>query len=147
MTQWTSPQDIRDRWVGSDAPSDDDLLTALILDAEAVIVSTFPRIQERIDDELLSESVVTMVTSRMVSRLIRNPENLSYWQQNTGPFGQGRTFGNDKDIWLTQDERLMLAPQNSGKAFSFNSAPDMRAPSPDLDLLLETDLDPLWRSY
>lgn len=139
MTQWTVPQDIRDRWVGSDAPTDDDLLTALILDAEAVILTNFPRIQERIDDDLLSESVITMVTSRMVSRLIRNPENLTYWQQQTGPFGQGRTFGKDQDIWLTQDERLMLAPQNSGKAFSFNSAPDIASPV--------ADVDDLWRSY
>lgn len=139
MTQWTVPQDIRDRWVGIDAPTDDDLLTALILDAEAVILSTFPRIQERIDADLLNVSVITMVTSRMVSRLIRNPENLTYWQQQTGPFGQGRTFGKDQDIWLTQDERLMLAPTNSGKAFSFNSAPDMASPEVDVDLL--------WRSY
>lgn len=114
---WATPQDIIDRWVGNDVPTDTDLMNALIADAEAVILSKFPRIQTRIDDDELPEAVVTMVVCRMVSRLLRNPESLTYWQQNTGPFGQGRTFGSDKDIWLTSEEQEMLAPNKIGKAY------------------------------
>lgn len=114
---WATPQDIIDRWVGNDVPTDTDLMNALIADAEAIILSKFPRIQTRIDDDELPEAVVTMVVCRMVSRLLRNPESLTYWQQNTGPFGQGRTFGSDKDIWLTSEEQEMLAPNKIGKAY------------------------------
>ena len=128
MTRWTTFEDITDRWIGSGMPDDEDLVNALILDAEAVILSQYPRIQERIDAETLSEDLVTMVTARMVTRVLRNPENLSYWQQTTGPFGQGRTFGKAIDIWLTSDERSLLAPSTRGKAFSFNSAPDIYNP-------------------
>ena len=117
---WTTPQDILDRWVGGGAPTDTDLLSALILDAESVILAEYPGIQARIDSSDLSEQVVVMVVSRMVTRILRNPENLTYWQQNTGPFGQGRSFGQERDIWLTQDELNLLAPKRRGKAYEVN---------------------------
>jgi hypothetical protein len=60
----------------------------------------------------------------MVSRVLRNPEGLTYWQQNTGPFGQGRSF-DSKDIWLTDEERNLLAPKKRGKAYEVDPAPAM----------------------
>lgn len=123
---WATPQDIRDRWVGAGAPTEDkdSVTNALIADAEAVILSEFPLIQNRIDGGSLAASVVTMVVCRMVTRVFRNPENLTYWQQSTGPFGQGRSFGTDKDIWLSSEEREMLAPKRRGKAFEVDLAPN-----------------------
>ena len=121
---WANFTDVTSRWVGNDVPTDEELVTALIADAETVILSEYPRIQERIDSDALSIDVVKLVVARMVSRVLRNPENLTYWQQNTGPFGQGRSFGDDKDIWLSLSERKMLAPVVRGKAFSLDTAPN-----------------------
>lgn len=123
---WATYADVTDRWVGSNEPTDEDVVNALIQDAEAVILSEYPKIQDRITAGTLPLGVVTMVVVRMVSRVLRNPENLTYWQQNTGPFGQGRTFGTDKDIFLTEDEKRLLAPKRRGKAFSINLAPNAR---------------------
>lgn len=134
---WATFADVTDRWVGSGAPTDEAQVEALISDAEAVILSEFPAIQDRIDAGTLAQQVVTMVVVRMVSRILRNPENLTYWQQNTGPFGQGRSFGSDKDIWLTADELSMLAPKKRGKAFEVDLAPN--ATSGNLDILLNGD--------
>jgi hypothetical protein len=120
---WATPQDILDRWVGGNAPTDTALLTALISDAEAVILSEFPKIQDRITAETLAEPVVVMVVSRMVSRVLRNPDNVSYWQQQTGPFGQARNFGDSIDIWLTAEEKEMLSSKHGGKAFEVDLAP------------------------
>jgi hypothetical protein len=114
---WATPQDIKDRWVGTDVPTDDDLLTALISDAEAVVLAEYPLIQDRIDDNLLDEAVVVMVVARMVSRLLRNPEALSYHQTAVGPFSQARNFGENSDIWMSEQEKNMLAPKTRGKAF------------------------------
>lgn len=127
---WTSLQDITDRWVGSGAPTDDVLVEALIADAEAVVLSEYPRIQERVDDETLPLGTLVMVISRMVTRVLRNPENLTYWQMNTGPFGQGKNYGADgnTDIWLTDRERDLLAPKRRGKAFEINLGYDARSP-------------------
>lgn len=120
---WTTPQDIRERWIGDDKPENDELLRALIADAEAVILSSFPAIQTRINNATLSQAVVTMVTVRMVSRVLRNPENASYISQTTGPFTQSRNLG-QTDIWLTPDEEDLLSPNaTKGSAFSVDLAP------------------------
>lgn len=121
---WATPQDITDRWVGGGTPTDTDLITALIADAESVILAEYPLIQDRIDANTLSQGTVVMVVARMVSRLLRNPEGLTYWQQNTGPFGQGKNYGTgNQDIWMTADEVKLLAPKRKGKAFEVNLAP------------------------
>lgn len=131
---WTNYQDVLDRWVGEDKPTDTALISALILDAEAVILSEYPAIQGRITAGTLSEATVVMVVCRMVSRLLRNPEGLTYWQQQTGPFGQARNYGSSgSDIWLTNDEEELLAPKKRGKAYELNLAPN---PSPGNNVVL-----------
>lgn len=121
---WTTFADVTDRWVGAGVPTDSTLVDALIADAEAVILSEFPAIQGRIDAGTLPLQVVQLVTVRMVSRVLRNPEGLTYWQQNTGPFGQARNYGTaGSDIWLTTEEEQMLAPKKRGKAFEVDLAP------------------------
>lgn len=121
---WTTFADVTARWVGAGVPTDETLVAAVIVDAEAVIFSEFPAIQGRITAGTLPLNVVKMVTVRMVSRVLRNPEGLTYWQQNTGPFGQARNYGQaGQDIWLTPEEKEMLAPKQRGKAFEVDLAP------------------------
>jgi hypothetical protein len=118
-------QDVLDRWVGSDQPTDDDLITALLSDAQAIIVATYPGIQARIDSGSLSADVVEMVAVRMVTRVLRNPGNLAYWQQSTGPFSQGRNFDTEtRDVWLKDEEKTLLAPNTRGKAYEVNQGFD-----------------------
>lgn len=137
---WATPQDIIDRWVGNDVPTDLDLVQALINDAEAVILAEYPKIQDRIDDESLPLATVVMVESRMVMRLLRNPEGLTYWQQTTGPFGQARNFGTgNSDIWLTENEISILAPKSRGKAFEVNQGVDAVGGSVDYIWLVLKD--------
>lgn len=149
MPNWTTPQDVIDRWIGSGAPTDTDLLNTLITDAETVILSEFPLIQSRITDLTLSADTVTFVTVRMVTRVLRNPDNATYLQQTTGPFGQARNFGEAIDIWMSPAERGMLAPNKRGKAFSIDLAPNktdgtIYAPGDySTDSLIWTDRDDL----
>jgi hypothetical protein len=128
---WATFGDVTDRWVGNDAPTDEDLVNKLIHDAEHVILAEYPAIQDRIDAGTLAEDLVTLVVVRMVSRVLRNPENLTYWQQTTGPFGQARNFGSGgSDIFLTEDEKNLLAPKTRGKAFEINQAPNSGVSEP-----------------
>jgi hypothetical protein len=137
---WATPQDVLDRWVGNDKPTDTDLVQALIDDAEAVILAEFPKIQDRIDDEELPLNVVVLVVTRMVGRLLRNPENLTYLQQQTGPFGQAKNYGSQQlDIWLTSDELDLLAPKKTGKAFSVDLGNRAISPYTETDLWLEVE--------
>lgn len=121
---WTTPQDIKDRWVGNDIPDDDDLTQALINDAEAVILAEYPKIQQRITANELPVDLVVMVVSRMVSRVLRNPESATYLQQQVGAFGQSRNLGENVDIWLSENEKQLLAPKRRGKAFEVDLGTD-----------------------
>lgn len=143
MSTWTTPQDVIDRWVGNDVPDDTDLVQALIDDAEVVILSVYPGIQDRIDAGSLNEAAVTLVTVRMVTRLLRNPEGLNAWQQVTGPFSQQRSFG-DSDIWMTPQEKQMLGPVNVDKAFEIDQGSGARPPLADAFTLYR---DKLWEDY
>lgn len=130
---WTSPHDVADRWIGTGLPTDEDLVQALINDAEAIVLAEYPRIQERIDSNTLKIDVIKMVVSRMVTRVLRNPEAVTYWQQNTGPFGQGRNFGDNVDIWMSDNEKKMLAPKQRGKAFEVNQGANAVSPPADFE--------------
>lgn len=122
---WATPQDVLDRWVGGGEPTDLDQIQALIDDAESVILAEYPKIQDRIDAATVPLSLVVMVVTRMVTRILRNPEGLTYWQQNTGPFGQGKNYGTgNSDIWLSSEEKELLAPKRKGKAFEIDLAPN-----------------------
>jgi hypothetical protein len=115
---WATFTDITSRWVGSNAPTDENLVDALIGDAEQIILSHYPAIQTRIDEDLLPVERVVMVVSSMVTRVLRNPDGLSMWQQTTGPFGQMRQFADaGSGLHITDDEIRLLAPSRGGKAF------------------------------
>jgi hypothetical protein len=121
---WTTPQDIRERWIGDNVPDNDQLLRALIQDAEAVILNEYPSIQGRVDSGKLSASIITFVTCRMVTRVLRNPDNATYSSQTTGPFTSAKNVGT-VDLWMTEDELGMLSPIIPNKAFSVDMAPHM----------------------
>ena len=128
MSNWATPDDVIDRWVGDNPPTDTDQVQLLLDDAETIILSEYPNIQARINANEISAEIVKVVVVRMVTRLMRNPENLAYWQQQAGPFAQSRNFGEQKDIWLTPDEISMLAPKARGKAFQIDAAPQIQDP-------------------
>lgn len=145
MALWTEFEDVTARWVGDNVPTDEALVGALIEDAEAVILAAYPRIEDRITAETLSQAVVTMVTVRMVTRLLRNPENLTYWQQNVGPFGSGKNYGSgNTDIWLTDDERALLSPQGGRKAFTVNQGTEAVDGRSVITIIEPTTIEPVW---
>lgn len=127
---WATFNDVTVRWVGSDVPTDTDLVEALIADAEQVILASYPAIQDRITAGTLPLARVTFVVTQMVSRVLRNPEGLSSWQQTSGPFMQGRSWANGSrnGLYLTDDEVAMLAPISRGKAFEIDLAPNIVNP-------------------
>lgn len=140
---WADFDDVVGRWAGAGAPTDEALVDELIHDAEHVILAEYPRIQERIDAGTLDLSIVKFVVTRMVSRVLRNPDVVTYWQQNTGPFGQARNFGENVDIWLTDNEKQLLAPNRRGKAFEVDLGTN--AVSPPADFAWRDVTAPVWR--
>lgn len=128
---WATFEDVVARWIGSDMPPQHDEATVntLIADAEAIILSEYPGLQDRIDAETVPVELVIFVVCQMVIRTLRNPENLTYWQQQTGPFGQGKNFSTDSlGIYMTDKEVGLLAPRRKGKAFEVDLGWNTPAP-------------------
>lgn len=140
---WATFEDVTVRWVGPGVPTDEALVEALIADAEQVILASYPAIQDRITANTLPLARVTLVVTQMVSRVLRNPEGLTSWQQTTGPFSQARSYGQTTGLYLTDDEIRMLAPVTKGKAFEIDLAPNAQAPYDYLGVR-ETQLNEVW---
>lgn len=123
---WATPQDVRDRWLGS-TPLDvtDEQLEVLIADAEDTINRTFPDIQDRIDSSELPLTRVVKVVARMVIRHLRNPEGIRAVQEGAGPFQVSRTWGGNEPgaLWLTDEDMAELAPGRRGRAFTIDTTP------------------------
>jgi len=129
---WATFADVVDRWVGPGAPTNQSQVEKLIEDAEQVILSEFPGIQERIDNESLPLERVTLVVVQIVTRFLRNPEGLSNVQQTTGPFSQSRSFAErSSGLTLTDSEIKLLAPTR-GKAFEIDLGWRAKAPMSDI---------------
>lgn len=83
MASWTAPGDVTGAWIGSDAPTDANLIQKWIDKAEREIRYRVPDIQTRIDAEGALVPPVTDllelakdVTVTMVTRVFRNPEGI-----------------------------------------------------------------------
>jgi len=124
---WVSPTDVLNRWTGTDdkPDTDDTVFTTLIEDAQVLIQTRFPNIQDRIDDNKLNTTLIKIVVSAMVQRAYQTIQNgLSSYSYGTGPFSESGSFStpDKRGLYLTQDEIDLLTPNNlkSNKAFSIN---------------------------
>lgn len=110
---WTEPDDVLARWLGDKTPPPVTQITAWITDAETIIRSEFPTIQDRIDDEdePLSLDTVRMVVCSMVLRVIRNPEQAR--SETLGPYSFTRGGDSPGALTLTAEERALLDAESS----------------------------------
>lgn len=119
MATWTSSQDVLDLWVGANKPEDVELINALINKAETIILATYPQIQARIDAGSLNINVVIYTVAEMVERVLRNPEGKSQYSYTTGPYTESASYTQaSKGIYLTAEQKKLLAPDTAGKAKS-----------------------------
>lgn len=147
MATWTASQDVLDLWVGDNKPEDTELINALILKAETIILATYPQIQSRIDAGSLNVNVVIYVVASMVERVLRNPDGKSSFSYTTGPFAESGSFSSTaKGIWLTAEEKKLLAPDTTGKAKNIDPMAGTRKEYDNLGIgYVGSSYDRLWR--
>lgn len=94
---WTQPSDVTDRWVGPDAPDNEQLLDTLIVDVERDLVRRAPDLQDRLadPDDTLEAADVVKVVARIIIRHLRNPDGTRQVTETAGPYAQNRTFAGD----------------------------------------------------
>lgn len=119
-------QDVKSRWLTGDVPATDAQILTLIGDAEDIILGEFPTIEADVSSGAVPTTRVVRVVSRMIHRVLRNPEGFRSVQETTGPFSGGTTFGGDNpgELYLTDDDRRDIGGRKSkGKAFTVSTIP------------------------
>lgn len=127
---WTSPQDIKDRWIGLTPLPQDTKLTVFIKDVEEQVKSFFPAIQERIDDESLSLDSVKGSVSRIIIEFLLTGGN-PYSQVShsyTGAVSESVSYSSKSryTLTLTAEDYRLFAPVSSDQAFSLDQAPHLK---------------------
>lgn len=111
-TQLLTAQDIKSRWIDAlgPIPASDDQLSTLVAEAEGLMLDEFPDIPARIDKGTLKKRTVVRVGSRMVLRLLNNPDGSRTVQESAGEFSQSRTAAGDTlgEIYMSAHDRAEL---------------------------------------
>lgn len=119
---WTSVDDVLLRWTGADVPTNEILVAVLIDDAELLIDTQYPGIDDRSgdDDKLLNR--VRYVVSQMVMRCLRNPDGVRSMTLGDGSI----TYSSNHDVLkIDPAEHAMLGPAGTStqRAFTINPTP------------------------
>lgn len=125
---WVVAQNVLDAWIGDDAPTDTALVDVWVGKAERLIKSHVPDLQTRIDDDISGDLLADTrdVVVDAVIRKFRNPEGLRQVTDNTGPFGNSRTYGGNEPgaLYLTdEDLRKLRGTASAGGAFTIDTIP------------------------
>ena len=104
---FTTPADVRARWVSAEPLPDDDIIQAWITDAETLIYAEVPSIVANLTDDPLGQwrKKMVFVTVQVVSQALKNPEGIRQTQQTSGVFSNSVTYGAE-----TIDGVLRLTP-------------------------------------
>lgn len=115
---WTTPKDIKDRWLESRALPPDDKLIVFINDVEEQISDYFPRIQERIEDDRLKLSTIKSNVSRILIEFLQTGGS-PYQQESQAYSGIGSrsvsiASTSRRSLVLTADDLAAFAPKDEG---------------------------------
>lgn len=102
-------EDVRRRWVNASGGVTDEVIQAVLEDAEVWLRASYPVIPARPVGQL--SRVLALVSVSMVKRslLAADRDGVSQQQATAGPFSQSMSYRNpDGDLFLTAQERQML---------------------------------------
>ena len=127
MSEWTTIEDVKDRYIGGDLPASDAEIQVLIDDAEDIVRREIEDIEDLIEGGTVPPSRVKRIVARMVIRVLRNPDGYRSTNLTTGPFSQGFTLAGDNpgELTLTDEDKDDLVPGLGGqRAFSVDLMPE-----------------------
>jgi hypothetical protein len=128
---WTTPEDIKDVYIGNAILPTDIKLAKLIKVVEDNILNEYPNIQKRLDDpnQPLTEARLKNVIAGWVIEYIQTggeaitQESQAY----TGAASRSVTYSDGKrrtTLLLSAEDLSVLAPASTNKAFSLNMVPN-----------------------
>lgn len=109
---WATSADVLRLWVGDRKPTNSDQVDAFCEIAQSIVVGEFPDIEQRIANDPALRVRAKFVVIQQVAGIYKNPENLRYFQESTGPWLRAGNVADQllKQMTLTDDQRRQLAP-------------------------------------
>lgn len=141
---WTSPDDVRSRWVGDVVlDATDAQLETLLGDVEDSILAEFPDLPGRISVGF-PVLRVRKVAARVAIRHLRNPAGVRSANDAAGPFSSNVTHGGDEPgaPYLTDADRAELGGTLERRAFVVDLVPSYFANRVPLDPSIDPNLWP-----
>lgn len=111
---WASPQDVRDRWLGSEKLPEDSVISKWLEDAETFIFAEFPDLPAQLtqDPDGMWRSRVVLVSAQLTIAALKNPDGIRQRSQTSGVFTSSETLGSEtisSEFRLTAQHRSLLA--------------------------------------
>lgn len=124
-------QDVLNRWIASSLPPSQETITAYLEDATDLIDSEFPTLAHRITTDTVLARRAKIVATRMVMRVLTNPDQLRTSMETTGPFSGSVTYAAEtlNGLYLSDEDRALLSPEPARlpQAFSIDTTPGHNA--------------------
>lgn len=131
-------EDVRSRWIASSIMPERETVQAYLEDASMIMAAEYPQLQANCESDSECARRARLVCSRMVMRVLTNPDQHRQVQETTGPFAGTVTFGAETlgGLMLTQEDRALLAKAPSRRVFSIAPVGFDRLTSSDEDPVL-----------
>lgn len=126
---YATPQDVKDRWVGTDTLPGDNVLEAWLDDAETLIFAEVPGIIDKVTadpDETWTRRLI-YVEAQLVTQVMRNPDGVRQRAQTAGTFTDSVTYGTEtiaQAMSLTPAHRSILTG-GGNKHVGIDMTPDL----------------------
>lgn len=126
---YATPQDVKDRWVGTDTLPGDNVLEAWLDDAETLIFAEVPGIIDKVtaDPDGTWTRRLIYVEAQLVSQVMRNPDGVRQRAQTAGTFTDSVTYGTEtiaQAMSLTPAHRSILTG-GGNKHVGIDMIPDL----------------------
>lgn len=126
---YATPQDVKDRWVGTDTLPGDNVLEAWLDDAETLIFAEIPGIIDKVtaDPDGTWTRRLIYVEAQLVSQVMRNPDGVRQRAQTAGTFTDSVTYGTEtiaQAMSLTPAHRSILTG-GGNKHVGIDMIPDL----------------------
>lgn len=125
---WTTPEDVKDRWLSSEEIPPDKLINMWIGDAEIYVMSEIDGLHEQLTDDPdgIWRKRFVAVISQLVTSILTNPDRIRQRSTTAGVFATSETLGTESltsELQLSSIQRALLTPKGKKKHFGLDMTP------------------------
>lgn len=126
--------DVKARWVGGDELPVDEVIEAILNDAELICFASVPDLEERLTQDatgILHKNLI-YVECQLVVQVLTNPKGIRQVSESSGDFSHAVTYGSETlRTWMTLSaQQRQLLGGRVRHAFTIDMTPQPETPPP-----------------